>query len=371
MTNNLIINGNFDLWQRGITFSILWNDVDAGNTLTAPLRKTADRWYLIDSQQRISGSTGQIQVYKEKFNIGTIHGYGNYVTITNQITGVTSGFCYFENKQFGANSFQNVPLTLSFSAKILSGITGGTLSCYYRQAVNPNTTEFSTVLPTELSVQPYWQKYSLNFTPSSVNYNGISGDHYFSIGFKILPECNISISNVLLQQTQSKISTNFVSDPIEEKNKQNKYYYRSYPLEYNTGDVTLQNGNDLTALNFTVTPSYSYNFKLPVEQIKAPQITVYSPKSGTQNDGYNKSAEKDMRLTSGTRGWNQITRFSPTGASTLTAAGNTYGVAFTVNTGAVIFDDILVHIIADADIDPSPYDRGPSEPIEYETPETP
>lgn len=360
MNNNLLINGNFDLWQRGVTFNILWNDALSGSTLTAPSKKIADRWYGIDTQQRTAGSTGQIQFYREKFNSTStpIRGSEYYLTVTNQITAVTSGFCYVENKQTNAKSYAGIALNLSFSAKSLSGVTGITMTCYYRQAVEPNVLENYEEFSRTLNVQPYWSNYSINFTPANINFSGLSGDHYFAIGFKIKPENNISIAGVGLQQVSSNMTSTFISTPSEEKQRQNKYYYRSYPLENSTGDATLQGGNDLSALNFTVTPSYSYNFKLPVEQIKAPQITVYSPKSGTQNDGYNKSAEKDMRLTSGTRGWNQVTRFSPTGASTLTAAGNTYGVAFTVNTGAVIFDDILVHIIADADIDPSPYDRG-------------
>jgi len=359
MNTNLLINGNFDLWQRGITFNILWSDPLSGSTLTAPSKKIADRWYGIDTQQRTAGSTGQIQFYREKFNSSSnsIRGSEYYLTVTNQITAITSGFCYVEHKQTNAKSYAGVALSLSFSAKSLNGVTGITMTCYYRQAVEPNVSENYQEFSQILNVQPYWSNYSLNFTPANINFSGLSGDSYFAIGFKIKPENNISIAGVGLQQVNTYMNSVFLSDPIEEKIKQNKYYYRSYPLEYNTGDITLKNENDLTALNFTVNPNYSYNFKLPVEQIKNPQVTIYSPKSGTQNDAYNKSAEKDMRLTSGTRGWNQATRFSPTGASTLTASGTTYGVAFTVNTGAVVFDDILVHIVSDADIDPSPYDR--------------
>ena len=65
-----------------------------------------------------------------------------------------------------------------------------------------------------------------------------------------------------------------------------------------------------------------------------------------------------MRLTSGTRGWNQATRFSPTGTPTIQATANTYGMELNLVSGAVIFDDILVHIVADADIQTAPYDRG-------------
>ena len=159
----------------------------------------------------------------------------------------------------------------------------------------------------------------------------------------------------------SGVSNQRVTTPEEEKKLQEKYYYTSYTHQTSRGTITLSKdtgNNDVNAINFTVTPNYSYNHKFDIPQYKTPTITLYSPKSGTVNDGYNKSALIDMRLTSGTRGWNNTTRFSPTGAATLTTSGNTYGVIFSVASGAVIFDDILVHMVADADIDPSPYDRG-------------
>ena len=56
-----------------------------------------------------------------------------------------------------------------------------------------------------------------------------------------------------------------------------------------------------------------------------------------------------MRLTSGTSGWNGAVRLHSAGQSTLNSTPNTKGIIFDIVSGAVIFDDIFVHYVADSD----------------------
>jgi hypothetical protein len=359
MTNNLLINGNFDLWQRGTTFSVPWDHPDSATIYTAPNVKLADRWYLHDTQARGAGATGSITVYREQFSDNsTFSSFAKYyLTIQNQITDIEGGFSYIENKQEDSRKFAGVPLTLTFYAKSLNGVTGITMSCYYRQAISPESIETGVEFST-LDIQPQWTFYSLELTPINSNFSGISGDHYFSIGFKTNPNTNLSIASVFLQESKSDTYTYLITDPEEEKKRQEKYYKTSYPIGFTAGSVTLVNGNDLSSISIITNPNYSNNYKFEVPMRKTPVISVYSPNSGTQNDGYNKTAGKDMRLTSGTKGWNQAVRFSPTGAQTITTSGNTYGIQFNISSGAVVYDDLLVHYVADADIDTGSGDRG-------------
>lgn len=360
MNKNLLINGNFDLWQRGVTFSILHDNPLSGSTLTAPNLKIADRWYLIDSQVRGGGSTGQITAYKETFSPSSpfYSRSDNYLTVLNQIQGICGGYCHIEHKEEDCTKYANLPLVLTFLARTTSGVTGTTLSCYFRQVLEPNSLESSSEIAIA-RLTSTWQNFSYQLTPFNLNFSGISGDDYFSVGFRILPEVNINLASVSLRVSETTLSDT-KSEIHEEKSKQEKYYKTSYKPNVTAGSVTLAGNNDTTAISFTTTPNYSYNYHFDAPMRKTPQVTLYSPKSGTQNDAFNKTADRDMRLTSGTRGWNQATRFSPTGMTTLSATGNTYGVQFNVISGAVIFDDILVHVVADADIDTSPNDRGPT-----------
>lgn len=358
INDNLIINGNFDLWQRGISFAIENEHEFGGSTFASPNTKIADRWYLIDTQSRNGGITsGNIQAYKESHseNDSKFALSKNYLTIANQINGATLGYCYVENKQENANVFGNIQLTLSFYAKNNSGgLTGATMSCYYRQAINPNIFEYGNIIQ-EIEVNPYWEFNSISFTPIFVANSGLTGEHYFSIGFRLNRNTTISISSVKLEIGNTP--TTLITDPEEEKKRQERYYITTYPLGTLQESQTLSGGNDLNCLSFSVTPNYSYNLKFDKPQYKTPTISFYSPNSGIA-DGYNKSAGKDMRLTSGTSGWNLARRFSPTGASTLLTTASTYGVTFRVSSGAVVFDDILVHFVSDADITPGDQDRG-------------
>lgn len=359
MNNNLLINGNFDLWQRGTTFSISYDDPLSATIYTAPKVKIADRWYVIETQNRDVGATGSVTIYRETIDNATVLSTTSKynLTVLNQISGVCGGHCYIEHKQENCKIYAGIPLSLSFYAKTLNGVTGTTLAAYYRQAIHPNTKEHSIEFSTKFEITPSWERYTINFTPQVLDFSGISGDHYFGIGFKLLPETNISLAAVKLQQYSDNIDTIVITDPIEEKERQSKYYYSSYPIGVTFGSKTLLNGNDLSAVSFTITPSYSFNYKFENQMRKTPSVQVYSPETGVQNDGFNKSANKDMRLTSGTKGWNTTTRFSPTGAKTIEASGNTYGVQLNVSSGAVIFDEILVHIVADADIDTGAKDK--------------
>jgi hypothetical protein len=360
MTNNFLINGNFDLWQRGITFNIPWDHPDSLTVYTAPNLKIADRWYVHDTLGRGPGSTGSINFYREEFpqnsRFSSFAKY--YLTVQNQLTDIESGHLYIENKQEDCRKYSNTSLAFSFYAKSINGATGITMSCYYRQAINPNNQEVGFVF-SNIEIQPQWTFYSLEFSPFASNFSGISGDHYFSVGFRANPNSNFSIANVFLQENKND-NNSFIlfTDPEEEKKRQEKYYKTSYPIGFTAGSVTITNENDTSAVFITTTPNYSSNYTFDVPMRKIPTITTYSPKSGTQNDAYNKTATKDMRLTSGTRGWNQATRFSPTGAETISSIGNTYGIQFNISSGAVVFDDLLVHFVADADINTGSSDRG-------------
>lgn len=359
MNYNLLINGNFDLWQRGTTFSISSDDPYAEES-SAPTVKAADRWYIIDTQIRGSGHTGSLVIYREPVNSSYISGNAKYaMTVVNQMSGLCGGFCYIENKQHDVKKYAGIPLSLSFYAKSINGVTGITLTCYYRQVTKPTSIENWSEIQT-IVLQPQWNQFIVNFTPDLIGItSGITFDNnYFSIGFKLAPEKSITLTSVLLQELNDNLLYQYISDVKEERKRQNEYYYTTYPLGVTASSRTLTNDNDLSAIRFTVNPNYSFNYKFETPVRKNPTVTFYSPESGTQNDAYNKSASRDMRLTSGTRGWNSVTRFSPSGSKTLVASGNTYGVEFSVSTGAVVFDDILVHLIADADIDLYPKDRG-------------
>ena len=83
---------------------------------------------------------------------------------------------------------------------------------------------------------------------------------------------------------------------------------------------------------------------------KAPNVSLYSPYRGTTNDAFCRLAGRDMRLTSGTIGPNNVTRVSKVNQPTI-QSGNTLsnGIRFEIVSGAVVGDQVSVHYVADAD----------------------
>jgi len=81
-----------------------------------------------------------------------------------------------------------------------------------------------------------------------------------------------------------------------------------------------------------------------------PTVTFYSPKSGTTGEAFNRTACKDVRLTSGTKGYDGKSRVSPIGTSSMAITPKKHGVRINVGGGAVLLDNISLHYVADADL---------------------
>ena len=145
-------------------------------------------------------------------------------------------------------------------------------------------------------------------------------------------------------------------DLEEVREKCSRYYQKSYDLDKGSGSLTMMTMNgpttsvpDMSPIRFTVSPDYELYYDFTTKMRKTPTVSFYSPQSGTESDAYNRSAERDMRLTSGTYGYNNILRTHITGDDTLVVTPSTAGVAFFANSGRVVLDSIYVHYIADAD----------------------
>jgi hypothetical protein len=78
-------------------------------------------------------------------------------------------------------------------------------------------------------------------------------------------------------------------------------------------------------------------------------VNLYSPKTGYTGDAYNHTAIRDLRNCSGTIGYNSQTRVAKSGAPTLDLLPSKQGIKICIAGGAVPYDNIFYHIVADAD----------------------
>ena len=133
--------------------------------------------------------------------------------------------------------------------------------------------------------------------------------------------------------------------------KARKFYYTTYKDTQTTGSKTMLTEIDpvLNTLSFSYIPTAPFGiFKFPTIMREEPTISVYSPK-GVVNEMYNYTANRDLKATSGTIGYSGATRSGGTpGAQTVSSSADTTTVKININAGAVPYDVINFHLVADA-----------------------
>ena len=353
INENLLINGGFDVWQRGIGLSSYGV---TGSTYFA------DRWVRLDgasgsAAMNSSGAvTGTFNIERKSFATNQTEVFGNptyYARFQNDFTpraGKVGMFVQIENRIEDVRTLRNENATLSWYAK--AGSAGVTGSIVLNQYDGTNTV---TTYPSQFTLGTKWAKYEVAFKVPNVQTTP-SGKHYIGVGF------DTSVMNTTFDLAQVKlergiVATRNASTPQQrEKDLHNcsRYYQRSYGLDVKTTTKDMLDDTEtpnVTAVNFTVSPSKDYHYKFPVQMRGTPTVNLYSPRSGQTGDGFNQSASVDLRHTSGTYGYNNEARTAPAGANTIVTDYITKdGLYLFVPAGSVTFDEVSVHYAADADL---------------------
>ena len=164
---NLIINGQFQIWQR---------KTDSGSTSTSAY--TADRW-----QMNASGSTYQCtrQAFTEgQTDVASFPKYYQRISVT---TGANDAGPRQRIEDVRSVQGQH---TLSFWARGVNP-AGGHLDAHIKQDYGDSgSTEEVTILGavTLNATSTTWTKYSFTFTPNSLSGKTIGDDSYFQIALK-------------------------------------------------------------------------------------------------------------------------------------------------------------------------------------------
>jgi len=350
---NQLINGNFDVWQRGTAFTS-----KSSNYL-------ADRWCFSTNRPAAYGGGGKKNVTQVSFSKGQTEVPGNptyYLNLDLAFgTLFASDFHGLENKIEGQTKFVGETVTIDGYVRLNSG-TGVTLTPYIKTSIPDGTTytteEFSTTITPSTS---NWTYFNVNHNASVGTHAGATGDGYTAIGFKTnigttITSANWDFSNIRVFSSQGTTLSSAPyfeeTDPKIELSKCSRYYQRTYGLGVETGSSTMSTTSepDFTSARFHVAPNTGETtyVDFDVEMRDTPTVTVYSPQSGTETDPFNRSSGLDMRLSSGTTGYGG-TRIHTTGSDTLQVTPNVRGVRVLPLSGYVIFDEIFFHYVADAD----------------------
>jgi len=348
-STNKVINGSLDIWQRHIGTSSAFSGVTSSGSFYF-----ADRWVV--RNEIYSPTSGTFNVQRMSFDEGQTDVLGSpdyFARITNNYSGSSSGNVFHvENRLESSDTYLEQPSVVSVYAK--SGVAGGTVDVYYNQYFDDGATEISTNIG-QIYLYTSWTPYAFPFTVPGVTGAGISGtDHYASIAFDL---SNIEGTYFDISQLQFELGYNPTVPIKQDKSvvldRCRKFYQRSYDEEISTRSSTMIEDliPDLSVVDIGVNYSKDYYYTFPVKMRKEPSVILYSPNSGVTAEGYNRLAQLDMRLTSGTVGPNGQTRRSRVNQPTI-QVGNTAdnGIRFEIVSGAVVGDQISVHYVADADI---------------------
>ena len=232
-TKNLIINGGFDVWQRGTSFSNV-NDV-----------YTADRMYVVSG----GGTTGD-NVTRQAFTVGQTDVPGEPTYYFRFTAGSTSSNKVVHHRIEDVRTGAGQTVTLSFWGKA-STAHNSTIEL----GQNFGSGGSSQVVPSSqsYSLTTSWQKFTFNIVLPSISGKTIGTSSYLYIAFiRSLPASNVDIDIAQMQLEIGDTATPFENRSYAEELAlcQRYCYFLANLSSGSTGDnmVFLARGNSNSAV---------------------------------------------------------------------------------------------------------------------------
>lgn len=259
---NILINGNFDVWQRGTTATY--------NTLSS--RFIVDRWMM-----RSTGAA-TVTTSQQSFTLGQTDVPNNPKYYHRwDITSYTSGNGLFHQRIEGVakNSGQN--LTLTFWAKCNSSQN---LITSYRQYFGSSGSSDVDTSGSTFALTTSWQKFTETVTIPSVSGKTISGGNdYLYLQFNLPGAvCTVDIAQVQLEV--GDIATPFEHRSYaEELSLCSRFYHTSF-----SGETTISGSHPANYAGkvFSWCDQYgsspdrvAFNYQWPVQMRDIPTVTMY------------------------------------------------------------------------------------------------
>jgi len=207
---NKIINGDFGIWQRGITFSGIGNYV-----------YTADRW--------CAESNGTSTVTQQAFTAGTapVAGYEGQYFLRQQVTSAST-VQGLNHRVEDIRTLAGQTATISFWAKAASTTSLNFIATQFfvaAQQDNMNTT---------FSIGTTWKRYSYTGTIGSVAGFTLPNPNYLSLRFLVLTNTTYTLDIWGVQLEAGSVATPFTTATgtlSGELMACQRYYWRSTGVE--------------------------------------------------------------------------------------------------------------------------------------------
>jgi hypothetical protein len=353
---NYAFNGDLSIWQRS-------TGRDSQYTTSGDVY-FADNW--IRRQSGIaSGSSQYIQ--RQTFSTssteveGTPEYYINVKCIADPGGADPTGGEYSVGHVIEEiETFNGGDLTVSLYAK--ASMANYSANVYFARYSGGSQVSKETIGTIDLTTS--WAKYSFTYEVPTLAAGSYTND-YVEIGVDLIPLVEEAYDNTVAVGTGLYVSLAsmvvyagaYTSPPhifesYEDKlRKSRKFYYTSYLDTQTSGSSTMLSSTEpaLNTLSFTYLPTAPFHLlKLPTTMRTDPTVTIYSPK-GVANEIFNYTAGRDLKSTSGTIGYASALRNGGTpGSATISTSQDKTTVRINISKGAVPYDVVNYHIIADA-----------------------
>ena len=287
---NLVINGNFDIWQRGTSFT----------GTTSPYPYHADRW-----TRAISGSPEPtLTVSRQEFTHGQSDVPNNpryflrcAVTTASSTAEVVAINQRIENSRLTSGKI----VTLSFWAKAdASKNIAVEMRRHYGYVGSP-TTETTKISVTTCALTTSWKKFIITTSyPNDADKTySTANDHFWGPIFWLSSGSTYNDQNNSLgtqsgtfdiAQVQIEFgdkATDFETRTFgEELQLCQRYYEKSYALGTVPGTITSVNAVHIGTVITSTTSIYGASFQWMVTKRATPTVTIYHYNTGASNSIY-------------------------------------------------------------------------------------
>jgi len=237
---NVIINGNFDVWQRGTSF------VTSGYC--------ADRW-------KFSEQDGTATLTRQTFTLGQTNVPNDptyYLNHDQTVSASTKPF--LEQRVESVRTFANKTVTVSFYGKVGAStvVVNPLLRQHFGTTGSPSADVDTTA--TDITLTTSWQKFTRTITLPSISGKtlGSDGNDYLGLVLQFPSSATYSIDIAQVQVEEGDIATNYEMKSIGEEISLCQRYY-SFGEKRNVFYGSLGAGGGQITISFLsemrVTPS--------------------------------------------------------------------------------------------------------------------
>jgi hypothetical protein len=242
-SGNAIINGGFDIWQRGTSF-----------TNPSSFAYTVDRW-----RPGYDGSGATRVLSRQNHTPGAAPVAGQerpfFFRFNQTVAGSAGTFNLFQTVLEGVETFAGQNVTISFYAKAAANITLPKLEITQSFGVG-GSSGVDTVVASSVAVTTSWQRFSYSFTVPSISGKTVGTNSVFAFNFylPINTTFTFDLDGVQLESGSTATAFRRNANSLEgELAACQRYYFRSQGLEAFSGHPVTGFTTSSTAANMTMT----------------------------------------------------------------------------------------------------------------------